>query len=501
MMGHQPKVQKKLFYTKFNLDQRVPQNHLLRQIAGHIDFDFVYKQVRDTYGVKGNVSVPPPVILKLMLILILYNVRSERELMATIPMRLDWLWFLGYDLDDQIPNHSVLSKARTRWGIEAFKHFFERIVLQCVDAGLVDGRKLFMDSSIVQADASNNSVIKTDSLKRYLNKSYQVLEARLEKEQSTDSKGDNRPPKSGGANKKHISTTDPDASVSRRGKGRSKLEYQVHRSVDSKCEIITATQVTPGEVHEAHRMQSLIDAHEQNSGSKVEVAVADSKYGTIDNFLNCFDRGIKAHIPSLEQTQGGSGRQKGIFPRHMFIYDDARDIFICPAKQVLKKRKYYKKREHYEYTATAKTCNSCGLREQCTRSKSGRTLKRHIRQAELDSMLSQAISVESKKDINTRQHLMERSFARSTRYGFKRARWRRLWRVQIQEYLSATIQNIMVLLGTTKETTAAEAKNKDRAGYHRAYSALQQQFDNLKQTIAVWSNPLIWFKIVGASSK
>ena len=114
MMGRQPKVQKKPFYTKFNLDQRVPQNHILRQIAGHIDFDFVYQQVRDTYGVKGNVSIPPPVILKLMLLLILYNVRSERELMATMPMRLDWLWFLGYDLDDQIPNHSVLSKARTR---------------------------------------------------------------------------------------------------------------------------------------------------------------------------------------------------------------------------------------------------------------------------------------------------------------------------------------------------------------------------------------------------
>ena len=297
--------------------------------------------------------------------------------------------------------------------------------------------------------------------------------------------------------KKHISTTDPDASVNRRGKGRSKLEYQVHRSVDSKCEIITATQVTPGEVHEAHRMQSLIDAHEQNSGSKVEVAVADSKYGTIDNFLNCFDRGIKAHIPSLEQTQGGSGRQKGIFPRHMFIYDDARDIFICPAKQVLKKRKYYKKREHYEYAATAKTCNSCGLREQCTRSKSGRTLKRHIRQDELDIMLSQAISAESKKDINTRQHLMERSFARSTRYGFKRARWRRLWRVQIQEYLSATIQNIMVLLGNTKSPVAAVAKTKVKVEYHRAYLELQHQFYNLKQAIAVWSNPLICFKSVG----
>ena len=116
MMGRQPKVQKKLFYSRFNLDQRVPQNHILRKIRNFIDFDFIYQQVQDAYGVNGNVSVPPPVILKMMLLLTLYNVRSERELMATIPMRLDWLWFLGYDIDYQIPNHSVLSKARKQRG-------------------------------------------------------------------------------------------------------------------------------------------------------------------------------------------------------------------------------------------------------------------------------------------------------------------------------------------------------------------------------------------------
>ena len=298
MMGRQPKVQQKLFYSRFNLDQRVPPNHILRIITKYIDFDFIYKEVEDAYGVNGNVSVPPPVILKMMLLLIFYNVRSERELMATIPMRLDWLWFLGYDIDDEIPNHSVLSKARVRWGVFAFKTFFERIVLQCADAGLIDGSKLFMDSSIVQADASNNSVIKKHSLKRYLNKSYQIFESRLEKEKTSSAKDDNNnAPKSGAANKKHMSTTDPDASVSRRAKGRSKLEYQVHRGVDSKCEIITATEVTPGEMHEAHRLQALIDSHEKNTGAKIEAAVADSKYGTLDNYVICHDRKIKAHLP------------------------------------------------------------------------------------------------------------------------------------------------------------------------------------------------------------
>lgn len=77
----------------------------------------------DRYGINGNISVPPPVILKLMLLLILYNVRSERELMETLPERLDWLWFLRYDLDDEIPSHSILSKVRSRWGVEACKGF------------------------------------------------------------------------------------------------------------------------------------------------------------------------------------------------------------------------------------------------------------------------------------------------------------------------------------------------------------------------------------------
>jgi hypothetical protein len=121
---------------------------------------------------------------------------------------LDWLWFLGYDLEDEIPNHSVLSKARTRWGVDAFKDFFERIVLQCMKEGLVDGHKLFIDASLIEADASRNSVIDNHSLKKYLNKSY----LRLEK--SLDELNDQ---KTTPANERFVSTTDPDASVTRHG--------------------------------------------------------------------------------------------------------------------------------------------------------------------------------------------------------------------------------------------------------------------------------------------
>src|SRR4030043_1755784 len=170
MMGYQPDFQPKLFYHQINLDQRVPREHILRKIEQKIDFDFIYQEVKDTYGDNGNVSIPPPVILKMMLLLILYNVRSERELMETLPERLDWLWFLGYDLDDEVPNHSVLSKARSRWGREVFQRFFERVVRQCVEAGLVDGRKIFVDSSLIDADGSQDSVVDTRDLHGPLSK-------------------------------------------------------------------------------------------------------------------------------------------------------------------------------------------------------------------------------------------------------------------------------------------------------------------------------------------
>jgi transposase len=457
MMGRQKDQQNKLFYSRLNLDKRIRKNHLLRQINRHIDFDFVYNEVKDAYGQRGNVSVPPPVILKIMLLLILYNVRSERELMDTIPERLDWLWFLGYDLDDEIPNHSVLSKARSRWGVSVFQGFFERIVLQCVQANLINGKKVFMDSSNIQADASNNSVVNTQDIKRYMKKSYRLFEKRLEQEYNSSDDDNQTPQKTGVANRKHVSTTDPDASVLRQGGGRSKLRYKVHRSVDEKNEIITATTVTTGSVNEAHMLEPLLEAHEKTTGVRARVCVADSKYGTKENYLKCYDHGINGHFDPVEKSHRGHGRRKGILPTDEFVYRPETDTIICPEGEELTRRNFSKKRQQWEYTAPQKKCKICPLQPRCTRSKTGRSIKRHFRQDDLDKMLAHCETEQSQQDIRKRQHLMERSFARSTRYGFKRARWRRLWRLKIQELITASIQNILVYVSNVKEPRKAEA--------------------------------------------
>jgi len=472
MMGKKEETQGKLFYTNICIEKRVPDNHILRKVKELIDFDFVYDEVEDKYGYNGNVSVPPPVILKLIFILISNNVRSERELMAILPSRLDWLWFLGYDLDDEVPDHSVLSKARKRWGVGPFKGFFMRVVLQCVEAGLISGDKIFLDSSLVDANASNNSVVDVKSLKRYLNKSYRELESRLE-----DTEPDNAVvKKSGESNRRYISTTDPDASVVRRGKGKSKLQYQIHRAVDVGYEVITATEVTPGEVNEAHRMKYLMDSHHVNTGRSAEVVVADSKYGTVENYLACYDWGVRAHFSSLEETQRGKGRQEGIFPKEMFTYNDKDDTFTCPAGQVLKKRSYKKKRQHYEYAALAEACNGCHLKEECTRSKTGRTLKRHVRQEELDLVLEQAKGRRAREDIKTRQHLMERSFARASRYGFDQARWRGNDKVSIQEYLTSTIQNIMIIIRHGKKPSPVLGMIQGKTGNEPRITGYREQY-------------------------
>jgi hypothetical protein len=91
------------------------------------------------------------------------------------------LRFLDYGLDEKIPDHSVLSKARARWGKEVFESLFVRTVAQCVEAGLVDGKKLHVDASLVDADAAEESVIKgAPPLIAALKQAYQATESKLE---------------------------------------------------------------------------------------------------------------------------------------------------------------------------------------------------------------------------------------------------------------------------------------------------------------------------------
>src|SRR2546430_5886963 len=159
MMG-QHKSDPQLFNYAVNLEKGVRAAHPLRRVRATIDFGFVREEVARCYGKNGNESVAPEVILKMMFLLFFDDIKSERELMEVIGERLDYLWFLDYGLDEKIPDHSVLSKARARWGKQVFESLFVRTVAQCVEAGVVGGGKLYVGVSLVDAQASKESVVK-----------------------------------------------------------------------------------------------------------------------------------------------------------------------------------------------------------------------------------------------------------------------------------------------------------------------------------------------------
>ena len=158
MMGKVNKLEPKLFYHGISLERRIPKDHPLRKIKQLIDFTFVRSQVEDLYGKNGNESIDPATILKMMLLLFYENIKSERQLASQLPLRLDWLWFCDYDIDDPTPNHSVISKARSRWGIDVFAKFFENVLSQCIKAGLVDGQIIHIDSSTIDANAGKDKL-------------------------------------------------------------------------------------------------------------------------------------------------------------------------------------------------------------------------------------------------------------------------------------------------------------------------------------------------------
>jgi transposase len=450
MMGVR-ELQKEMFSYQVDLDKRVRRDNPLRAIQREVDFTFMRAQVADRYGGNGNVSEDPAVIAKMMFLLFYDDVPSERELMRIIPERLDYLWFLGYGLDDEIPDHSVLSKARRRWGVEVFQTLFLRVVSQCIGAGLVDGKKLHVDASLIDANASKDSVLKGSAeWIAVLKQLYQATESKLEDTTTPASRT--------GVNEQMLSTTDPDAGLTRMGGGQSRPRYHHHRVVDDAHGFITAIETTSGTIAENQRLMGLVEQHAANTGAQAQAVVADSKYGTVANYVACQQRGITTHMGDVRAKQTDNPRCRGIFPDTAFAYESTSNTYRCPAGQTLVARRLHPRRRTWEYHTARGVCAACALRPQCTRAAYGRTIKRHEYQELLDRARAQAHSPAGYRDRRRRKHLAEGSFAdAANNHHFKRSRWRRLWRQRIQDYLIATIQNVKLLLKVRPRPLAAAA--------------------------------------------
>src|SRR6476620_3297509 len=129
MMG----VKARLFQpmVTVSLEELVPADHFYRHVERTLDLSFVRDLVRDRYSTFGRPSIDPVVFFKLQLVMFFEGMRSERQLERVGADRLSVRWYLGYDFNELLPDHSSLTRIRDRYGIIIFRQFFEAIVERC----------------------------------------------------------------------------------------------------------------------------------------------------------------------------------------------------------------------------------------------------------------------------------------------------------------------------------------------------------------------------------
>jgi transposase len=438
MMGKPNQLEPKLFYHGISLDQRIPDDHPLRQIEKLVDFNFIRSKVANLYGSRGNESVDPAVILKLMFLLFYENIKSERAMMAQLPLRMDWLWFCGYDLDDTTPNHSVISKARRRWGLEVFIEYFENILTQCINAGLVDGETIHVDSSMIDGNASKDTL--QCQLRVLSHDLYNQLDENAEPAPLH----------------KRASTTDPDARLGKKY-GKTTLGYKDHRAVDDQHGIVTATVTTPANVNDEKVLAEVITQHQIHTQATVKTVVADKAYGVGENYKYLHNHDI---TPCISHKRKNSNSDPA-FNHDKFIYEKQRDCYICPAGESLEFVQFKSEKNAFIYRANRETCQQCPHFKKCVTSKnSGRQIQRNANEEYIDWADNCLPTYERKRLMARRKYKAEGSFAdAANNHGFKRSRFRGMKKVQIQNVMIATIQNLRKLMRHISRKPATQGAN------------------------------------------
>src|SRR5467141_4202160 len=155
MMGRLNHDQGQLFYS-FCLDEAVPDDHLVRQIAGVLDLSWVHCELAPYYAQLGRPSIDPQLMIRMLIIGYVFAIRSERALCRDVRVNLAYRWFCGLSIEDKIPDHSAFSRARNErfCDSEMFRHVFEHVVEACIAAGLVGGEGFAVDASLIVADAN-----------------------------------------------------------------------------------------------------------------------------------------------------------------------------------------------------------------------------------------------------------------------------------------------------------------------------------------------------------
>jgi len=246
------KVQQESLFIQFQLSDYVPADNFYRRLKGLLDLDFLYQTTSKYYGKEGQKSIDPVVFMKLMLVGYLENINSDRRIITSSGMRMDILYFLGYNLGEELPWHSTLSRTRKLFGEKVFLEIFKQALKLCIDKGLISGKRQAVDSALIPANASKHSMVErivmedASVFSRELNDNIEDVPAKPETPKENNKNDQEKKDKKGPTNQTHYSPSDPDARLTTKPGKPMRLYYRAQMSVDTASHFITYIQAFKG---------------------------------------------------------------------------------------------------------------------------------------------------------------------------------------------------------------------------------------------------------------
>src|SRR5246127_5329538 len=322
MMGQHARSEALFYY--FRLEDQVPENHLLRLIDKHVSFEFVRERLRESYSDTGRPSIDPELLLRILLIGYLYGITSERKLVEELRMHLAWRWFTGLSFDQEIPHHSTFSKNRHGRFQEStlFEQLFERIVRQCLEVGLVQGKQLSVDGSFVEANAAKESRIPREQLAEAAEVHYAVHQYLQELEQQN-------PVEEPVHKQDQVSTTDPDATYATKGGTPARLGYYDNYLVDNHSCVIVGVQATAARMsQETVAAQNMLTRFAHWRGRAPESVAADTTYGNGEFLQWLAERSITPYMRTRDSIHR---KTSPFYGPERFSYKAESNSYRCPA--------------------------------------------------------------------------------------------------------------------------------------------------------------------------
>ena len=373
MMGRLNRDQCQLFYS-FCLDEAVPDDHPVREIAGVLDLSWVYAELAPHYSHLGRPSIDPVLMIRMLIVGYVFAIRSERLLCRDIKVNLAYRWFCGLSIEDKIPDHSVFSRARNERfrKSDIFRRVFEHVVEACIAADLVGGEGFAVDASLVVADANKQRSIpgKDWHKKRDPAKASRAVKEYLATldDAAFGAASDVTP--------KFVSPSDPAAQWTGAMRGPAFFAYADNYLIDVKFGVIMDVEASRAiRQAEVGAAKTMIERTEARFGLKPERLAADTAYGsaaTLDWIVN--EKGIAPHIPVIDKSK----REDGTFSREDFTFDKERDIYTCPAGKTLTTTRKVVNDDQLLYRASKLDCQGCPFKMRCCPKEPARKIPRSI---------------------------------------------------------------------------------------------------------------------------